>query len=134
MPASTTGCFSDGCTVATRLLQDLRKTMENIPDTIPHADEAHALAIFAGNPADYVSTDQDDWEDVLNPMMHRAFGYGADAEDEGELRGLARCGGYGLDGFCRFMEYFVAHRRLQVGLFEGKIKILLAAMNFECVM
>jgi len=35
------------------------------------------LAIFSGDPMCCVGPDQDDWEDVLNPMMHRAFGYGA---------------------------------------------------------
>jgi hypothetical protein len=104
--------------------------MGRIPHTVPAADEKHPLAIFSGNPADHIDANLDDWEDILNPMMHRAFGYGATAE---VLAGLVRRGKYGLDGFCQFMGYFVAHRGLQGGLLEGKVNVLLAAINSECV-
>jgi len=39
-----------------------------------------------------------------------------------------------VDGFYWFMEYFIIHHKLQGGLFEGKVKILLAVINFECMM
>jgi hypothetical protein len=134
LPSTDNLSSSDGCAVAKQLLQRLQDKIKHIPDTVPPADEAHPLAAFAANPADHVSLDQDDWEDILNPMMHQAFGYGAAAGDRRELRGWARRGEYGLDGFHHFMEYFVIHRRLQGGLFEGKVEILLAAIDFECVM
>jgi hypothetical protein len=97
-----------------------------IPDTLPLGDESHRMAEFAIDPASSISMGQENWEDVLNPMMHRAFGYGAVTEGEGTLRGLARRGEYDLDGFLQFIEYFIVHCRVQGGLFEGKVKILLA--------
>jgi hypothetical protein len=107
--------------------------MGRIPHTIPLADENHPLAIFSGNPTDHINANLDDWEDILNPMIHRAFGYGATVESEQVLAGLGRRGQYGLDGFYQFMDYFVVHRGLQGGLLEGKVNILLAVINFECM-
>ena len=121
---------SNCCTVAKQVLLCLHEQIKSIPDMVPLADDTHPLAAFVANPANHVSLDQDDWEDVLNPMMHRAFGYGVGVESREELRGLARRGDYSLDGFYRFMEYFVVHRRLQGGLLEGKVELLLAAIRF----
>ena len=75
----------------------------------------------------------DNWEDILNPMVHRAFGYGMMTEGEQALRGLAWQGKYRLDGFYQFMDYFVVHHGLQGGLLEGKVNMLLAAINSECM-
>lgn len=88
-PTSTDDDFhpSESCAVAKQLLRHLHEQITSIPDTLPPADERHPLAVFAGNPADHVNIDQDDWEDVLNPMMHQAFGYGAGAGSENELKG-----------------------------------------------
>ena len=69
--------------------------MESIPHSVPPADEEHPLALFSGNPAHHVNEDLNDWEDTLNPMVHRAFGYGATTESEQVLKGLARRGKYG---------------------------------------
>jgi hypothetical protein len=61
------------CPVAKQLLGELTNKMKQIPDTIPDASEDHCLAIFSGDPAGCVSSELDNWEDVLNPMMKRAF-------------------------------------------------------------
>lgn len=107
--------------------------MENIPHTIPPANDKHPLAVFSGNLAHQVNTDVNNWEDILNPVVHQAFGYGLMMENKAMLKGLARCGKYGLDGFCQFVEYFVIHRGLQGGLVERKVNVLLVVINSGCV-
>jgi hypothetical protein len=44
----------------------LQEKIKYIPDMVPPAGEAHPLAAFVVNPADHVSLDQDNWEDILN--------------------------------------------------------------------
>lgn len=125
---------SASCALVKRLLEQLHVSMEAIPQTLPHAGEEHPLAIFSGNPASSIGIDMDDWEDTLNPMVHHAFGYGAMMEGKQVSRSLAQQGKYGLDGFYQFMDYFVIHHGLQGGLLEKKVNMLLAAINFECMM
>ena len=93
------------CPVAKRLLGELTNKMKQIPDTIPDASEDHRLAIFSGDPAGCVSSKLDDREDVLNPMMKRAFDWGANTENFEVMKGLARHGRNGLGGFYRFIKY-----------------------------
>ena len=56
--------------------------MESLPDTLPLTDEKHALAVFLGNPAHHIHADLNDWEDTLNLMMHRTFGYGTTTDNK----------------------------------------------------
>jgi hypothetical protein len=107
--------------------------MKQIPDTTPVASEDHRLSIFSGDPEASVSPALDDWEDILNPMMKRAFDWGANLENVQAMRGLARRGQNGLDGFHRFVGYFVMHRGLKGALVETKAAVLLAAIDTECV-
>ena len=63
------------CTTAICLLDHLREKLNQIPTTEPEATETHRLASFAADAESYVLGDpQDDWENVLNPMFHQAFG------------------------------------------------------------
>ena len=98
--------------------------MANILDTIPLADEKHPLEIFSGAPAGHIVPDLNDWEDILNPMMHQAFGYGATTNTE-ILKSLPQQGTHSLNGFYQFINYFVVHWGLQGSLFEGKIELTL---------
>ena len=120
----------ESCLLARGLLHNLSKKIKGIPKTIPLANNDHRLAIFLQDLATCIRPELDDWKDILNPMMKWAFGWGANLEN---LEGLARCGWHGLDGFYRFMEYFIIHRKLKGGLVESKFGILLAAIDFECV-
>jgi len=43
-----------------------------IPETVPLADKDHPLASFSGDLAVCIGHDLDDWEDILNLMMHQA--------------------------------------------------------------
>jgi len=76
----------------------------------PLASNDHPLAIFSRDPAACISPGLDDWEDVLNPMMKKAFGWGASVEKIQSLKGLAQSGLNGLDGFYKFMGYFITRR------------------------
>lgn len=70
---------------------------------------------------------EDDWEEILNPKMKSAFGWGRESVDEG----FARRGLNGLDGFLRFLEYFVTWRGLKGALIETKVVTLLEAIEKE---
>jgi hypothetical protein len=123
------------CNFAKQLLCDLDKKRKQIPASAPLAAPNHPLAVFSGNPmaaCTHRASELEDWEDILNPMMKRAFDWGANSGSF-RLNGLARRGTNGLDGFYRFIEYFITHRGLKGGLVEVKFGILMAAIDSECV-
>lgn len=60
------------------------------------------------------------------------FGYRATTDSE-TLKNLSWCGLHGLDGFHEFINYFVVHWGLQGSLLEGKIELLLVAIEAECI-
>ena len=114
------------CTTAICLLDHLREKLNQIPTTEPEATETHRLASFAADAESYVLGDpQDDWENVLNPMFHQAFGWGEDTT----LQGLVQRGRYGLDGFVKFVGYFVELRGLEDGFIREKIEKLIEAID-----
>lgn len=60
----------------------------------------------------------------MNPRMKQAFGWG-----ENRVRcNFAQRGEARLDGFLKFMGYFVDHRGLLGALIETKVTILLDAI------
>ena len=116
------------CPIAFKLMQELKAKIEAIPNNIaPPAQLDHPLVAFSGDPADCVQGGfKDDWEEVLNPRMKQAFGWG-EGSDKVE-RDFAQRGKMGLDGFLRFVGYFVEHRGLLGRLIETKVTILLDAI------
>ena len=66
------------CPIAFKLLQQLKVKIEALPNDIaPPAQLDHPLAAFSGDPVDCVQGGfEDDWEEVLNPRMKQAFGWG----------------------------------------------------------
>ncbi|KAJ7055250.1 hypothetical protein C8F01DRAFT_1234702 [Mycena amicta] len=108
---------------AQQLLADLRLDVLLLPDSIPLAVYGSGLSAFSGDPSSRLSADippAELWEH-LNPIFHSVFGYAATLEARMEL---VRRGKHGLDGFLRFMEYFIVHRGLQGGMVELKIEQL----------
>ncbi|KAJ7104452.1 hypothetical protein B0H15DRAFT_795200 [Mycena belliarum] len=94
------------------LLYELRNVKELIPDYVPPAASTHPLAIFSIDPMSSSESRDvgDDWDAYLQPMLRKAFG-------RGELIPrtsfeYAQPGKWGLDGFCRFFEYFIDEREL----------------------
>lgn len=84
------------------------------------------------DPSSCIRPDADDWEDILNPMLKGAFGWGEDAMHEA-VKGMLHRGQYGLDGFIRFIRFFVMSCGLKGGMVESKIKALLEEMELWCV-
>ena len=95
------------CPLAVTLLSRLRAGIKRIPNEVPTADGDHPLAVLSGDPTAYSNDECDDWEDVLNPLMKRAFGWGI---DDGAVKGVARKGSNGIEGFLKFIEFFVMNR------------------------
>jgi hypothetical protein len=121
-----------GSADAVQALQMLHDSIECIPTDYPLADRNHRLASFAGDPQTYVDPELDDWADILSPMFKRSFGWGVDENRENAKEMLQR-GEYGLDGFLKFLRYFVNYRGLAVGLFESKVEVLVKELNEKCV-
>jgi hypothetical protein len=123
---------SDVCQSAVELLANLRVAIERIPDDEPPATTEHRLFPFGEDPAKSIHPDVDDWEDLLNPMLKNAFGWG-----EGEMREsvkeMMNRGSYGLDGFVRFLHYFVMYRGLKGGMFESKVVAVLEELESKYV-
>jgi hypothetical protein len=63
-------------------------------------------------------------------MFHGAFGWVREGQSQ-DLTGLACCGEYGLDGFGRFVGYFVQYRSLQGAMIESKIIMIISAIELE---
>ncbi|THU89596.1 hypothetical protein K435DRAFT_781533 [Dendrothele bispora CBS 962.96] len=90
------------------------------------------LAEFAQNPSESAIGREvnEDWE-VLNKMFHRAFGWA-----EGnviEPSGIARHGQFGLDGFLKFMRYYIEVCGLEGALVETKFEKIFMEIDLECV-
>jgi hypothetical protein len=96
------------CVHAEQLMESLQKGISNRGNQLPVANKTNTLAIFAQNPENVIADDVDDWEDILNPMLHRAFGYGVDSETASPelLKTLAVRGEYGINAFYKFMNYW----------------------------
>jgi hypothetical protein len=136
VPVSSPGNNSGGCPLAINLLSKLRKGIERIPPTNAIATTEHRLQGFGGDPTKYVNPEVEDsdtdWEELLNPMMKQAFGWG-DHETKESAKVMLHRGQYGLDGFVNFLGYFVAQRGLMGGLIESKVMAILEALEFACV-
>jgi hypothetical protein len=129
---ATAAC--DACPIAMSLLSKLREGIERIPTTNPAATTEHRLYEFGGDPSKCIQPGnwELDWEDLLNPMMKRAFGWG-DEEVNISAREMLHRGQYGLDGFIKFVDYFVTRRGLMGGLIESKTTAILKALESACV-
>ncbi|KAF8198428.1 hypothetical protein BJ912DRAFT_1074363 [Pholiota molesta] len=120
-PPSITTNESDG-----PLLRELHRAIVSLPSTIPLATSSGALAGFAYNPTAFLEDGQDAWEEVVNPALDRVLGFGADAAS---IRALVYRGDYGMDGLYRYLQACVSDLKIDAGLFEGKIRRLIEAMN-----
>ena len=123
----------EACAIAAELLSRLQIAVERIPSDNPLATAEHRLNEFSKDPSTVVQGPaDDDWEEVLNPMMKRAFGWGEDATRVAAKEMLQR-GQYGLDGFLAFIRYFVMRRGLKGGMFEPKVTAILEELETSCV-
>ena len=118
------------CQRAVSLLQDLEAAVNQIPGDTPNASSEHRLSAFAVDPRTCIAEQgKGDWF-ILDQMMKSAFGW-----DETEMAvvipQLMNRGENGLDGFIRFMMFFVHERGLQGALFETKVKVLLTELKYR---
>ena len=70
---------------------------------------------------------EDDWA-ILNQMMKSVFGWGK-VEMAAVIPQLLNRRKQGLDGFIRFMTFFVRKRGLEGALFEIKVEALLKELG-----
>lgn len=120
------------CPQATALLKKLQDAIECIPSNVPLATNANPLSLFSGDPEGCLPPPEDDEVDgdwpILNGMFKNAFGWGSEATDNRIPRMLSR-GECGLDGFLRFLTFFVQEQGLQGGLIEPKVDSLVKALH-----
>ena len=83
--------------MAVKLLRELQAGVERIPEDKPKAILSHRLSVFGVHPSSCIGQGDDDWENILNPMMKGAFGWGEDAMCKAVKEMLQR-GQWGLDG------------------------------------
>ena len=102
--------------------------MEQIPASKPEAAVNHWLSAFSGDPSSCIVQGNNDWEDILNPMMKDTFGWGEDAMCE-VVKEMMHWGQCGLDGFRQFLQFFISHLGLKGMMFKSKIKVLLEELE-----
>jgi len=107
--------------VRPQLLQQLQQLIQQVPDTGEDNTDEDVLAIFAKDPTTFadVSVGPDElWEDTLNPLFHKVFGWGLETKRNELVRHRKRS----LDGFFQFVEYFVVERGIDIGLVQPKLE------------
>ena len=65
------------------------------------------------------------WETV-NLVLDRLLGFRRPLV---EVESIVRCGERGIEGFCQYLAYLVEEKEIQGGLIEGKVKVLIDAIN-----
>ncbi|KAG8916076.1 hypothetical protein FRC02_004238 [Tulasnella sp. 418] len=113
---------------AQRVLAPLQLAITKLPDTVPVGGPNDTMALFGQDPSALVSADIPDdevWETV-DPVLKNLLGFG---KTSAEISSMIRRGHYGMDGMCRFFEYLVCERGLNVGLLEGKVDRVMQAIS-----
>ena len=113
------------CLITLKLMRELKVGVEAMPKDTEPSPLDHPLAAFSRDPAKCIlGIVEDNWEDILNPRMKQAFGWG-----ENRVRcDFVQRGEAGLGGFLKFMGYFVDHHGLLGVLIETKVTIFLDAI------
>jgi hypothetical protein len=108
------------------VLSTLREKVENLPQTVPVADQTHVLAGYSQSPQELTSDIQNDadiWE-TWDPKLNVLLPHNGD-----DLKLLVVRGQFGLTGLVRFFEHLVQDRNVDEGLLEGKVKRLVDAID-----
>lgn len=101
--------------------------MECLPVSVPVAVDDDVLAKFAVKLP--VVAKEDAWE-VLDPMLNNAVGWGMSAE---EVVPLIRRGEKGVEGLWKYVRGFVVEYGVPGALLEGKMAVLLKAIEIRYV-
>jgi hypothetical protein len=111
-----------------KLVEELRRLTAGLPQSVAVGKDNDPLTTFACDPK---AIDKDGfpsselWERLLNDKMKAVFGWGTDTHPGS----IIRRGELGMEGFVRFVEYFVVERGVEEPLFEGKLGLLMEEMQ-----
>lgn len=109
----------------------LANTIQALVDALPdneHREGHDFLSALACDPASHDNpniSDEDLWEEVLNPLLKATLGWGTSLDVEAAVKGKRD----GIMGVAPFVEYYVQRRRVSEGLLEGKFTHLMEGMN-----
>ncbi|KAG6822744.1 hypothetical protein H0H92_012734, partial [Tricholoma furcatifolium] len=122
----------DGCTPSqnhhVHFLHKLRSLVAHLPHSVPEAGPDDKLADFSGDPARAVDsrlTGEEIWEEMLNQALKNCLGYGKSHD----LTNIIKRGALGMNGFIRFIEYFVLQRAVPEALVEQKLEHLIESLE-----
>jgi len=117
-----------GCELGRKLIAELRAAAEQLGEDVPIATESDEISAFGRATAEAncmgVATEEV-WETV-NPVLDRFLGFRRPLV---EIESLVRRGERGIEGFCQYLAYLVEEKEIQGGLVEGKVKVLIDAIN-----
>jgi hypothetical protein len=131
-PMSTSGVYPAPANIC---FAGLRKKMEQISYTNPWATDDHPLSVFSTNPKEFFQNTHRNWVGTLLLLLTDFFNGNSSGEspnfDIEELRPLLNRGPRGLDGFCKFFDYF-----LEIGFpdkcLQVPVMLLERAIDIEC--
>ncbi|TFY55061.1 hypothetical protein EVG20_g9459 [Dentipellis fragilis] len=105
------------------VLAHIVKAAQDLPQDVPEAKESDLIAsiVHRGGPDD----PREAWE-YLDPMLNQLLGYGVSVE---EVSRHVRRGPLGVEGLCRYINGFVLEYGITGDLLEGKLRILLQAVE-----
>lgn len=111
------------CPYALRLLDDVKQACLRLPQTVPEGRDDDILAKFTG-PLPKVARDEA-WE-MLDRKLNGVLGWGTTAE---VVATIIRRGEKGVAALHSYIERFVLSYGIEGKLLEGKVGILLKAID-----
>lgn len=127
LPRSASESLLAACTQPSdhKILHDLSRAINSLPDTVPLALPSDAIYAFSSTPSDLILDGQDAWEDIVNPTLDRAFGFGTTQQS---IRDFIRRGEHGMYAVHRYFKACIQDLHIDAGLLEGKVERLVEAM------
>ena len=117
-----------GCDFGWDLLQQLKDAERSMGSNIPIGQQGDKIAAYGRESAiaQCLNIPDDEVWEVVNPGLDRLLGFGRALDD---IQSIIRRGPLGVLGLLEYLTYLVEERGINGGLIEGKVNVLIDAIN-----
>jgi hypothetical protein len=117
-----------GCNFALDLLRQLKDAERTMGSNIPVGQQGDEIAAYGkvSAMAQCLNIPNDEVWEVVNPGLDRLLGFGRALDD---IQSIVRRGPLGVLGLLEYLTYLVEEKGVDGGLIEGKINVLIDAIN-----
>ena len=117
---------ASGTTATHPLMAYLHAISTCLLKSVPVGQESKPFATFSGNPRDLIVADDDSWESVIDPCLNHIIGFKVSTC---QIADIIRCGPFGINGFCRWIEICVVKLEISTELLEMRLKCVFDALK-----